>query len=111
MVKRRLAVVISPKLKRRNDLATVIPLSESVPPEMMPWHLKIDLQIPSPWGDGPRWAKADMLATVSYQRLNLPFTKHKTTGTRTYCQIELADDIVADLRRCAASALGIVIEN
>ncbi|WBO22320.1 type II toxin-antitoxin system PemK/MazF family toxin [Sphingomonas abietis] len=111
MVKRRLAVIISPKLKRRNDLATVILLSESVPPEMMHWHMKINLEIPAPWGDGPRWAKADMLATVGYHRLNLPYTKHHVTGSRSYSQIELGSNIVDELRRCAAAALGIVIEN
>lgn len=108
MVKRRLAVTISPKLKRRNDLVTVVPLSQTVPKDLEPWHCQIDLDLPDPWGGGPRWAKADMLATVGYARLNLPHTKHPVTGTRTYVQVELDRHLVEALRRCAAAAIGFI---
>ena len=109
MVKRRLAITISPKLKRRNNLVAVIPLSETCPEPLENWHHQIELVIPPPWGDGPRWAACDMLATVCYDRLNLPYTKHPVTGSRKYNQIELAAE-VAELRRKAALALGIVID-
>ena len=108
MVKRRLAITISPKLKRRNDLVSVVPLSETASVPVEEWHHKIDLKVPPPWGDGPRWAKCDMVATVCYGRLNLPHTKHPVTGTRTYVQIELPE-VVDELRRKVALALGISI--
>jgi uncharacterized protein YifN (PemK superfamily) len=107
MIKRRLAVTISPKLKHRNDLVTVVPLSSSAPQKMENWHCRIELAIPPPWGDGPRWAKCDMLATVGYHRLNLPHTCHAVTGSRQYVQIELAANVVAELRRAVAHALGL----
>ncbi|MEG3124431.1 type II toxin-antitoxin system PemK/MazF family toxin [Sphingomonas sp. GB1N7] len=107
MVKRRLAVIISPKLKRRNDLATVVPLSKSEPLYLEPWHFQVDQDIPEPWGPGPRWAKCDMLATVGYRRLDLPHGRHAVTNARIHHQVELDESIVEALRRAAAAALGI----
>ena len=110
MTKRRLAITISPKLKRRDALVTVVPLSQTRPAPMEAWHVEIDRDVHDPWGPGPRWAKCDMVATVGYSRLNLPHSKHPVTGSRLHHQIELGDDIVRILRRAAASAIGIVIE-
>jgi len=110
MVKRRLAIIISPKLKRRHALTTVIPLSKTEPAPVQEWHVRVDLDVPEPWGPGPRWAKCDMLATVCYDRLNLPYSKHRVTGSRLFHQIELDAETVVRLRRAAAAALGIDIE-
>ena len=55
----------------------------------------------------PRWAKCDMLATVGYWRLNLPYEKHAVTGTRKYVQIELPEDLVMRLRIAAGKAIGL----
>ena len=107
MVKRRLAVTISPKLKRRNDLVTVVPLSTTAPVPLCDWHCPITIAPPEPWDEAPRWAKCDMVATVGYFRLNLPYEKHPITGARKYVQIELDDETVAAIRRSAAVALGI----
>ncbi|MEC3950649.1 type II toxin-antitoxin system PemK/MazF family toxin [Sphingobium sp. HWE2-09] len=107
MVKRRLAVTISPKLKRRNDLVTIVPLSATPPDPLCDWHCQIDIAPPDPWGDMPRWAKCDMLATVGYWRLNLPYEKHAVTGTRKYVQIELPEDLVMRLRIAAGKAIGL----
>lgn len=111
MVKRRLAVTISPKLKRRDALVTVVPLSMSPPAPVESWHVVVPNDIPDPWGPGLRWAKCDMVATVGYGRLNLPHSKHHVTGTRQYHQIELEDDLVRALRHAVAAAIGIVIES
>ncbi|SDA34652.1 type II toxin-antitoxin system PemK/MazF family toxin [Sphingomonas sp. NFR15] len=107
MVKRRLAVTISPKLKRRNDLVTVVPLSTTAPHAEEPWHHRLELTLPPPWGDGPRWAKCDMLATVGYARLNLPHTRHPVTGARRYVQIQVSDEDVLALLHATRCALGI----
>ena len=109
MVKRRLAITISPKLKRRDNLVAVVPLSATCPQPLEDWHHRLDLVIPAPWGDGPRWAACDHVATVGYARVNLSHTKHSVTGVRKYVQIELRD-VVGELRRKVALALGIVIE-
>lgn len=110
MIKRRLAVTISPKLKRRNDLVTIVPLSTTVPVPIEPWHVEVPDDIPDPWGAGPRWAKCDMVATVGFARLNLPHSKHPVTGARRYHQIELPADLTHQLRRAVSAALGMVIE-
>ena len=110
MVKLRLAVTISPKLKRRNDLVTIVPLSQSAPAPVEAWHHRIDLDLPPPWGAGARWAKCDMLATVGYARLDLPYSKHPVTGSRQRVQRMLPAADVAALRAAIAAALGIVIE-
>ena len=110
MVKRRLVVSISPKLKRRDDLISVIPLSSTKPTSLESWHRRVDVDAGPHWGAVPRWAKCDMVATVSFGRLTLPFSKNPQTGRRKYMQIELGDEIVADLRQAVAAALGIVIE-
>jgi uncharacterized protein YifN (PemK superfamily) len=109
MTKRRLAVTVSPKLKRRNDLVTVVPLSATRPSPIETWHVPLDLDVPAPWGDAARWAKCDMVATVGYDRLNLPHFRHHVTGSRQFWQHELSEGIIVELRRAVASALGIVI--
>ena len=111
MVKRRLAVTISPKLKRRDALVTVIPLSMTAPAPAERWHVEVPNDVPDPWGPGPRWAKCDMMATVGYWRLNLPHSKHPVTGARQFHQIELEDELVKSLREATAAAIGIVIES
>jgi len=108
MTKRRLAVTLSPKLKRRNDLVTVVPLSTTPPNPLSPWHVELLIDVPPPWGKITRWAKCDMLATVGFARLNLPHHRHPVTGTRLFSQLELPQDMVDSLRKAAAAALGIV---
>ncbi|AOH82916.1 hypothetical protein AWL63_01910 [Sphingomonas panacis] len=107
MVKRRLAVTISPKLKRRSDLVTIVPLSTTAPNPEEKWHHKLELLLPPPWGDGPRWAKCDMLSTVGYARLNLPHTRHPVTGSRQYVQVAISHDDVTAVLDAIRSALGI----
>jgi mRNA interferase MazF len=106
MVKRRLCVVVSPKLKRRNDLATVVPLSQTEPKPMQAWHHPFELASRS-WGDGPRWIACDMLATVSYDRLARPHYRHDVTGARLFEPMVLPDADLAAVRRGIVIALGL----
>lgn len=106
MVKRRLCVVISPKLKRRNDLATVVPISETAPNPAEEWHLAIDLKSLS-WGDGQRWIACDMVATVGYRRLSRPHYRHGVTERRLFERMALKPDELAEVRRKIALALGL----
>lgn len=106
MVKRRLCVVVSPKLKRRNDLVSVVPLSETEPEPVELWHHKVDLVCKS-WGDGPRWAACDMIATVSYGRLGRPHYRRHVTGARLHEKLALSADDLDALRSKVALALGL----
>lgn len=56
MVKPRLAVVISPPIKARGKLLTVVPLSTTAPDKVMPYHCQIDIsfELPPRWGNVAR---------------------------------------------------------
>lgn len=110
MVKPRLAITISPVLKNRQDLVTVVPLSSTEPDKLFDWHVPVDIDVPH-WGAIPRWAKCDMLATLGRRRMNLPHTKNAVTGARKYHQLSIGEDLLFQLRRAAAVALGIIIES
>ena len=51
MTKMRPALVVSPRLKRRNNLLAVVALSTTDPIEIMPYHCKLefDQRLPEPW--------------------------------------------------------------
>ena len=72
MVKLRPVVIVSPRLRRRNDLVAVVPLSTTPPNPAEPHHCKFTLALPLPKPfDAPEmWAKCDMLATVALARLD-----------------------------------------
>ncbi|MDZ7906583.1 MAG: type II toxin-antitoxin system PemK/MazF family toxin [Cypionkella sp.] len=73
MVKPRLAIVVSPPIKARGKLLTVVPLSTTAPTILMPYHCQIDIpfHLPAPWGNVPRWVKGDMINAVSFDQANL----------------------------------------
>jgi uncharacterized protein YifN (PemK superfamily) len=106
MVKRRLCVVVSPKLKRRTDLATVVPISQTCPDNPEPWHHRIDL-VSQSWGDGPRWIACDMIATVAYDRLSRPHFRHPVTGSRVFERLSLSQDDVIAVQNGIRAALGL----
>jgi mRNA interferase MazF len=72
MVKRRPVVVISPRLRKRAGLVSVIPLSTTEPDELMDFHIVIELAkpLPKPFQSKTTWAKCDMISTVSLKRLD-----------------------------------------
>jgi mRNA interferase MazF len=86
MTKRRPAIVLSPRLRRRERLCTIVPLSTTPPKEIAPYHyrLHMDVPLPSPYSASAHWVKADMLYTVSFDRLFLPFSGKDTRGIRQY---------------------------
>ena len=106
MVKRRLCVVVSPKLKRRNDLVSVVPLSETTPEPVENWHHRVNL-ISRSWGNGPRWAACDMIATVSYARLSRPHYRHPVTDVRLFEKLKLPPADLADVKAKTKLALGL----
>jgi uncharacterized protein YifN (PemK superfamily) len=105
MVKRRPVVVISPRLPHRDMLCSVVPLSTTAPSKDLPYVCRLDLPIalPAPF-DTERvcWAKADMVATVSFSRLDLFRTARDFSGKRRYLRPRLPDE---DLRRVRAAVL------
>lgn len=110
MVKRRPAVVISPRLPHRDRLCTVVPLSGSPPAHEIAYQCRIELleALPTPFEQTVWWAKADMLATVSFDRLDLFRTaRDRESGRRRYMHPKI---IAADFKRvqdCVLHALGL----
>lgn len=86
MVKRRPAVVVSPRLRHRGGLCAIVPLSTTPPEPIMAYHHKLYIEppLPEPYNAHFHWVKADMIATVSFERLTLPFDGKNNTGKRLY---------------------------
>jgi len=94
MAKRRLALVVSPQFKRRNNLCTVVPFSTTPPNPIMPYHylLRLNPTLPPPYNSPEQWVKADMLATVSFNRLTLPFSGKGADGKMHYIKMIIHGD-------------------
>lgn len=86
MIKRRPVVVVSPRLRKRDGLCTVVPLSTTPPKEVASYHFKLHVAptLPAPYDADFHWVKADMLYTVSFRRLSLPFGGRDDAGKRIY---------------------------
>jgi mRNA interferase MazF len=108
MVKRRPAVVISPRLPYRDFLCTVVPLSGSPPVRELPYQCRLELAVPlpAPFTMTICWAKADMLATVAFSRLDLFRTDRDQTGKRKYLHPKILPEDLARIRACVLCALG-----
>lgn len=109
MVKERLVVVVSPRLPYRDDLCTVVPLSTTPPRSNILYQCKVLLPFsaPPPYEGAFKFAKADMLATLGYNRLNMPYAGKDSGGKRKYVKLVLAAEELAKLRKCILFALGL----
>jgi len=109
MVKRRPALIISPRLRRRQRLCTVIPLSTTAPNPVEAYHhkLHVDPVLPRPYNAPFHWVKADMVYTVSFERLFLPFEKKDGNGKRIY-DIRIIDKAdLLKIQQCMLHGLGL----
>lgn len=108
MVKRRPVIVISPRLRHRTGLMTVVPLSTTIPANPSPHHCQVNLPHPlSGFQQLECWVKADMIATVAFERLDMFRTARDQTGKRKYLTPRISE---ADFERVLASvraALGL----
>lgn len=109
MVKRRPVVVISPRLRHRTDLCTVVPLSTTQPGTEREYQclIKINPCLPKPWDTEDCWVKADMLSTVSYKRLDLVRGPKDFQGKRKYIQRNVGADNLLKIHECILHALGL----
>jgi len=108
MVKSRPVVVVSPRLKRRDQLCCVVPLSTSEPTVVCDYHYRLPMPdpLPEPWDAEVMWVKADMLATVSFERLNLIRTGRDQHGKRKYVQKQLPKEHIAAIKIAVLCGLG-----
>jgi mRNA interferase MazF len=109
MVKRRLAVVVSPRLRNRTGLCTVVPLSTTPPNPIMAYHYKLKFEetLPAPYNSPIQWVKGDMLATVSFSRLSLPILGKDANGKRKYIVKVIDEFDLRNIRECMLHGLNL----
>lgn len=114
MVKRRPAVVIAGALPRRNNLHTVVPLSGTEADPRNLYHCKVELlePLPAPFDETVWWVKADMIATVSLERLDLFRTERDQYGKRKYLtNLRVSESQFSQILYSVRHALGIFIDS
>ncbi len=99
MIKRRPVVVVSRHEAHRSKLCSVVALSTTAPAPPLKWHHHMPHLRVTGWSaeDGV-WAKCDMLATVSLERLNKPYIKRRTG--RQYIDHQLPDQDMQAILSC-----------
>ena len=109
MVKRRPVVVVSPRLHRRGNLCSIVPLSTTPPQQMAPYHFRLHTTpaLPAPYDADFHWVKADMIYTVSFSRLFLPFDGKDEGGNRIY-DVRVVDQAdLLQIQQCVLHGLGL----
>lgn len=109
MVKVRPVVVISPRIKYRNNLSTVVPLSASEPRRKMPYHYELNLDNPLPerWNKNPCWAICDHSMAVGSDRLDLIRLGKDHTGKRRYYQHKIGAEDLHNIRLSVLHSIGL----
>ena len=104
MVKKRPVIVVSPKLKRRSGLCTVIAISTAHPNPVEDCHYKLPstcLPETKFFRDKESWVKGDMIYRVSFERLDLiRLDKDPQTGKRQYFKQGLSDEQMKEVFSC-----------
>jgi uncharacterized protein YifN (PemK superfamily) len=111
MDKLRLAIVLSPAIKARVKLVTIVPLSLTAPDKVMPFHGRIDIpfELPVKWGNANRWIKGDMVNAVGFHRVDLLNLGKDKNGKRIYQTQVLPDDMFTDVQKCVLHGLGLSV--
>jgi len=106
IIKRRPVIVLAAH-KRNSRLVTVVPLSTTAPDPVEAHHYRLRSN-PIPGEESTEvWAKCDMLAVVSIERLDLVRTARGADGKRRYLTLQLGQDQFDAIRRGVVSALGL----
>jgi mRNA interferase MazF len=112
MVKRRPVLVISSALSGRDSLATIIALSTTPPPIVMPYHLqlpKASLPQIGKFQEKVTWLKGDMIYTVGFHRLDLIQlgTRNPITNKRMYYNNRLSREQMKQVYQCVLHGLNL----
>lgn len=109
MVKARPVIVLSPPMKARQGLETVVCLSTTRPDPKMPYHCVVDVpsHAPQHLTKKTNWLKGDMLYSVRFERLDLYRFPKKRQGKRQYFLSTLSDADMRQVRCCVLHGLGL----
>ena len=92
MVKRRPVIVVSRHETHNRRLCAVVPISTTAPFPVHSWHHQIaHVKIVGWEPNGVQWAKCDMLATVSFERLNKPYKRTRSGRNYVTHKLDPAD--------------------
>ena len=109
MVKHRPVIVISPPIKTRSQLCTVVALSTTKPDPIMPYHSELTLP-PNTFPENMSktvWIKGDMINTVGFHRIDLIRLGKDHYGKRSYSYYVLDDKTMEMVQRCILNGLGL----
>lgn len=75
----------------------------------MPYHYCLNLNptLPPPYNSQEQWVKADMIATVSFSRLSLPFLGKGIDGKRQYIKRVIDKQDFKAIQKCILNAIGL----
>ena len=109
ITKRRPVLVISPKLKNRGRLCTVVPFSTTPPRPVEAYHCRLlmDQRLPLPYDNEWQWVKADLVYTVAFDRLSLMQVGKDAAGKRIYDQRVVPAEILQQVQHCLRCGLGL----
>lgn len=109
MIKRRLVAVISPKIKDRPGLCTVVSLSLTPPDPALAFHCQIDIRphLPPHLNSDGIWVKGDMVYAVGLHRLDFVRFDKNRDGTRNYYYHTLSTDNIRKIRHCLLHSIGL----
>lgn len=109
MIKLRPAIIVSPRLPYRDRLCAVVPLSGTAPGHAVDYVVRIELDqpLPEPFPEPVWWAKCDMIATVSFDRLDMFRTDRDQEGKRQYLQPKLDEEQFAAVKNGVLAGLGL----
>jgi uncharacterized protein YifN (PemK superfamily) len=106
IVKRRPVIVLNAH-KRNSKLVTVVPLSTTQPEPIESYHHQLH-QNPVPGEAATRvWAKCDLVAVVSTERLEMIRAGRAPNGKREYVIPKIGMEQFDTIRRGVATALGL----
>jgi mRNA interferase MazF len=111
MVSRRCVVVLSPKIKARPKLCTVVALSTTPPDPVMPYHCQIDIRprLPVSLDSDGVWVKGDMVNAVGFHRLDLIRVGKRPDGSRIYNYQPLSIENIKKIHECVLRAMGLSV--
>lgn len=110
MVKLHPVVVVSPRLRRRDNLVSVVPLSTTPPTPAELHHCQIALAIalPKPFDAPIMWAKCDMMATVALARLDrFRDGRGAGGGPRRFTTGKVSEAQLIEIRKAMLHGLGL----
>jgi mRNA interferase MazF len=111
MVKARCVIVVSPRIRDRAKLCTVVCLSSTEPERAQQYHCQLDIRpnLPAPWGSDGIWVKGDMVYSIGFHRLNLIRLGKNHDGTRIYRMDTISDAQMKEVKCCILRGLGMSV--